>query len=111
MSIERSGGQWNGQRELPPEVAAELQKKRQEIDRIDETLIELLAMRFQITSGVGEIKRTHRLPALDAGREEALHADRCESAEAAGLDAAFCRQLFNDILSESRRCQQEQLDG
>lgn len=107
-SNEQDGGP--GWRELPANIEQQLLQKRREIDEIDRLVIELLARRFRATTAVGEIKRTHSLPVLDANREKNLLASRREAADASGVDPEFCEQLFLDILSESRRRQEVQLD-
>lgn len=80
-------------------VPAELLLIREQIDRIDQGLVLLLANRFALTRRVGRLKAEHGLSALDAQREEAkLKAIR-----------AFCKEhdvspdLVADILAQVMR--------
>ena len=51
-------------------VPAELMLLRQQIDRIDHSLVLLLANRFAITQRVGRLKIEHSLDSFDPQREE-----------------------------------------
>ncbi|MDT8427827.1 MAG: chorismate mutase [Pseudomonadales bacterium] len=52
-------------------VPTELLLIREQIDRIDQGLVLLLANRFALTRRVGNLKAEHGLSALDPQREEA----------------------------------------
>ncbi|MEX1198684.1 MAG: chorismate mutase [Pseudohongiellaceae bacterium] len=51
-------------------VPAELQELREQIDRLDQSLVLLLANRFALTRRVGRIKAHNGLESFDAGREQ-----------------------------------------
>ena len=63
----------------------DLKKFREEIDRLDETLINTLAMRFQITDKVGVLKKAEKLPPVDRQREVEQEKRILELAKRAGL--------------------------
>lgn len=50
-------------------VPAELLRVREQIDRIDQGLVLLLANRFALTQRVGELKAEHALESVDPDRE------------------------------------------
>ncbi len=51
-------------------IPAELLLLRQQIDRLDHSLVLLLADRFVLTQKVGHLKAEHNLQAVDPQREE-----------------------------------------
>jgi len=50
----------------------ELDKLRQEIDRVDGAIVPLLLERFEIVRRIGEEKKKAGLPVYNAAREEAV---------------------------------------
>jgi len=52
------------------EPTTELQELRQQIDRLDQSLVLLLANRFALTRKVGEIKARAKLESFDPEREQ-----------------------------------------
>lgn len=51
---------------------SELDRYREDIDLIDQKLTTLFEKRMETVLKVGEYKKSHDLPILDAGREEAV---------------------------------------
>ena len=49
-----------------------LDKHRKEIDKIDDSIIELLEQRFNLVVEIGQYKKEHNLPIYDSKREEEL---------------------------------------
>ena len=82
----------------------ELERYRQEIDRIDGELVRLFLQRMDVTGKVGEYKRREGIPVLDAGRErrviEAKTALTDDPARRADVAA-----LYESIMAISRRQQ------
>jgi len=81
-------------------IPAELITARQEIDRIDRELIDLLAERFAQTHKVGLLKAANSLKAVDADREAQKLADLRQLCEAKGLNAELVAGLFTRIMEE-----------
>ena len=50
----------------------DLNEIRQEIDKIDSQLIELLERRMDCTKAVGEYKQAHNIPILDTKRQQLI---------------------------------------
>ncbi|MDX1491587.1 MAG: chorismate mutase [Pseudohongiellaceae bacterium] len=80
-------------------IPAELLTVREQIDRIDQGLVLLLANRFALTQRVGELKAEHNLNSFDPERENRkLEAIRllCE-------EHGVCPTLMADILARVMR--------
>ena len=95
--------------ESPSETAlAELIEIRDEIERIDRSLIELIAERVRLARRVGVVKRTAGLPTLDPAREAAVVRRAGAVAREVGLDDEDVRYIFWHLIGLSRRMQMEQ---
>ena len=84
------------------DAAAELDRLRDAIDRVDEVLVKLLNQRAKYAVQIGELKGVLSLPIYAPEREKQvlLHA---ESVSQGPLDSAAVRRLFERIIDESRR--------
>jgi chorismate mutase len=84
----------------------QLNKFRDDIDRIDELLISTLAMRFQITDKIGALKKTEKLPPVDSQREAEQEKKILEIAKKTGLREDIARsvlRLIIDIVVEDHK--------
>jgi chorismate mutase len=88
-----------------PETGSELEGLRGEIDQIDNTVIQVLARRMQVSKDIKKIKQETGLATFDPAREEKLKARVSEMAGQNGLSEEFCLQLYELILAESKRVQ------
>jgi chorismate mutase len=88
--------------------ARALERIRGEIERIDRTLISLLAERVQLAREVGGAKRALGLPTLDPAREAAVVRRAGALAREAGLDDEDVRYVFWHLIGLSRRAQTEE---
>jgi len=75
---------------------------REQIDRIDQQLVDLLAQRGRVIQQVTEIKKQHDLPTFHPAREENLISARRAQATQAGLDPDYVEDLFRTMLRHSR---------
>lgn len=82
-------------------AAAELRELRDEIDRIDGDIVELLAKRLRLVMKVGEYKRANGLAVYDAERERDLLA-RVGNAAPSPLEPAMAQRIFQCVIQESR---------
>jgi chorismate mutase len=73
---------------------------RNEIDRLDESLIEILAQRFRITHEIGKLKKTTNLPPVDAQREERQAQMIKDLATKLGLREAVALKVLRVIIDE-----------
>jgi chorismate mutase len=85
----------------------ELEKCRENIDRIDKQLIDLLTERFKYSEKIGRIKGNCGIPVLQSDRWDEVMASRREYAIKAGLPEIFTRDILQLIHRESIRIQKE----
>lgn len=71
---------------------------RQQLDKIDAQLVDLLAQRFAVTNQVGELKRDQGLPPRDPSRESAQFERFAELAKQHGVDPELTSQIFRLIV-------------
>jgi chorismate mutase len=86
---------------------AELTRCREEIERIDNEIVGLLARRLALGKRTGELKRLAGLPILDPTREAAVIRRVAGVARDAGLPPEAVRDVFWQIVGMSRRAQEE----
>lgn len=77
-----------------------LDELRQEVDRIDDTLILLLSERFGLAESIGDLKRLASLP---------IHSPEREARILNRLPSENHRQVFTVVLEVSRALQAEKL--
>lgn len=86
-----------------------LSELRAEIDKLDDRLLELLAHRMRVSRQIGQYKKEHGMPVLQAARYEELLARRAAQAAQLGMDREFMRSVLQAIHEESVRQQMEVL--
>jgi chorismate mutase len=84
---------------------AELSRLREEVERVDRALIELIAKRVGLAREVGAAKRAAGLPTMDPAREAAVIRQVAVLAREANLVDDDVRQIFWHIIGLSRRAQ------
>ena len=77
-----------------------LEELRENIDKADKKLLEILAERFSLTQKVGEYKKEHNLEALAQGREERVFKARKEWADEFEIDSTLIKQIFTLIMED-----------
>jgi len=92
---------------VPPDP--ELEALRVEIDAIDQQILELVAARVRVVLRVGELKRRLGLPVYDPERERAM-LERLAARATPPLDLATIRRVFERLIDESRRLEQNHFD-
>ena len=92
------------------QTLADLAQCRDEIERIDRDIINLLARRLVLGKRTGELKRLAGLPILDPTREAAVIRRVTEEARLAGLPPEPIREVFWQIVGMSRRAQEARSD-
>ncbi len=85
----------------------ELESLREQIDRIDESLLETLAARMQLTDTIGRYKQQRSLPAVQPMRYKAMIETRTDYGSRLGLNPDFLRVMLSAIHEESVRRQVE----
>lgn len=84
---------------------------RQQIDRIDDELLELLDRRMRVAREIGVYKKENSMPVIQAGRYSDLMERRVKSARELGMSADFMRSVLAAIHEESVRQQIEIVNG
>lgn len=79
---------------------SQIDNLRAEIDRLDESLVLLLAQRFRVTDKVGKLKKDHQLPAIDEERERQQAKKIKELADQHGLSNDLAQAVLRLIIDE-----------
>jgi chorismate mutase/prephenate dehydratase len=82
---------------------------RKSLDDIDAVLVSALGERARLARQIARVKADGEGPVRDADRETALLQHRSAFGERLGLDPAFVRRIFKEILDDSVRRQQDAL--
>jgi chorismate mutase len=75
---------------------------REEIDRLDSTLLEIFNRRATLALQIGRIKKTLDLPIYDPSREKLIF-ERMKTDNPGPLDNGAVVRLFERVIDESRR--------
>lgn len=78
---------------------------RNEIDRVDRRILELLNERYTFVKAVGRLKQEHNLPIYVPEREKALLA-KLDECNAGPLPAATLHAIYREIISGARALEQ-----
>lgn len=89
----------------------DLAAMRKSLDDIDSVLVSALGERARLAREIAQVKAEGEGPVRDADREAALLQHRSAVGERLGLDPAFVRRIFREILDDSVRRQQEALQA
>lgn len=80
---------------------------RQQIDRLDNELLEVLSKRMEVSRDIGQYKKEHRIPVLQAARYDTIMNSRVKTAQEMGMSGDFMRIVLSAIHEESVRQQIE----
>lgn len=78
-----------------------LEDYRDKIDKIDETLLKLLAKRLMLASKVGVYKKKNKLPLVDEKREKEIIEKLNQNARSYNLRIKSVRKIWQIIFKES----------
>ncbi|MBI4617456.1 MAG: chorismate mutase [Planctomycetes bacterium] len=84
------------------ETADPLDRKRGELDEIDDRILELLNRRIDRVLEIGRLKAASGLPVYDPEREKRILA-RLLAVNPGPLDAPAVARIFERVIDESRR--------
>ncbi|MCD8260218.1 MAG: bifunctional 3-deoxy-7-phosphoheptulonate synthase/chorismate mutase type II [Bacteroides sp.] len=84
-----------------------LSELRNQIDKCDNTLIEILAKRMRVAREIGTYKKEHDMTILQTGRYNEILDKRGSQGALCGMDADFIKKVFEAIHEESVRQQME----
>jgi len=80
---------------------------RRQIDELDNSLLELLARRMRISDEIGQYKKEHNMPILQAQRYDEILQNRIAQAQQMDMDGEFMKTVLVAIHEESVRHQME----
>lgn len=80
----------------------ELEKYREEINKVDAEIVKNLKKRFEVTKKVGKYKLRKGLKVLNKKRERKILE---KVGKIKGLNSEFTKKIFKIIFKESRRLQ------
>lgn len=86
---------------------SELEMYRQEIDLIDETIIQKLARRMELSRKIGQYKKDHSLMVLQMGRWEEILQNRIAMGSAMSINPKFMKSFLEMLHEESINLQTE----
>ena len=89
------------------EARAELARCRDEIERLDDALVELLGRRAEVARRVGALKRRAGLPVRDPRREAEVLRRVSERARAHGLPVEDVREIYWRLMALARDAQRD----
>jgi chorismate mutase len=78
---------------------------RQQIDRLDNELLEVLAKRMRVSREIGQYKKEHNMPVLQTGRYDEILDKRIAQAKELGMGEGFMKDVLEEIHEESIRQQ------
>lgn len=84
---------------------------RQQIDTLDNELLEVLNKRMRVSREIGQYKKEHRMPVLQAGRYDDIIQSRVKLAMEMGMSSDFMKSVLAAIHEESVRQQIEILNN
>ncbi len=84
----------------------EIETTRREIDRIDDSIVDLLVRRARCAIEIGRVKRRDGVPVRDPAREAEVLARLKERAHGK-LDAQAIERVWDRIMELSRRLEEE----
>lgn len=89
------------------EVTENLSLLRQQLDKIDTELLDILARRFEVAREIGRYKKLHRMPVVQAERYNDVIRTRVEAGTSMQMDKDFLTNILLAIHDESVRQQIE----
>ena len=84
---------------------------RQQIDQIDNEMLEILNKRMRVSREIGQYKKEHSMPVVQATRYDAILNNRVKLAVEMGMSADFMKEVLEAIHGESVRQQIEVLNN
>ncbi|MDA1197111.1 MAG: chorismate mutase [Nanoarchaeota archaeon] len=88
-----------------------INKIRRHIDRIDTVIITALAERIQLVFDIGKYKKKKELPIFDEAREIEIMDKLKAMAKEQGLEESFTEEIFLSIFNETKRIQNDIING
>ena len=88
-----------------------LTELRSQIDKLDDELLELLSRRMRVSRDIGQYKKEHSMPILQAKRYDEILNKRGAQAVELGINPEFVKTLLQAIHEESVHEQVKVING
>ena len=88
-----------------------IKQVRRHIDRADIVLITALAERMSLMPEIADYKKKNSLPVFDEKREVEIMKNLKKIAKQHGLEESFVEEIFLSVFNESKRIQNEIING
>ncbi|MBR0314089.1 MAG: bifunctional 3-deoxy-7-phosphoheptulonate synthase/chorismate mutase type II [Bacteroidales bacterium] len=85
-----------------------LESFRSQIDSLDESLLQIISKRMDVSRQIGDFKQRNNMPVLQSKRYSEIVENRSDLAESLGLDRDFAKSLMEIIHKESVKVQLKQ---
>lgn len=92
---------------MSSESRDELHVLRERLDAVDAELLETVRERLEICLRIGEYKRVHGVPMMQPQRIAAVQDRAARFAGEHGIDPAFLRRLYDLVIAETCRLEDE----
>jgi chorismate mutase len=91
----------------PVDAAEDLQSLRARLDAVDAGLLDAVRERLEICLRIGEYKRVHDVAMMQPHRIATVQGRAARYAQEHGIDPAFLRSLYDTIIAETCRLEDE----
>ncbi|HOM95599.1 MAG: chorismate mutase [Candidatus Methanofastidiosa archaeon] len=92
-------------------MESSIETLREEINRIDESIIKLLSARMEVAKKIAFLKKEMGMPIEDRGRERIIFLKLDDDARSNNLDENFVSDIFEKIISHSKLLQTNIMEG
>lgn len=92
-------------------MESSIETLREEINRIDESIIKLLSARMEVAKKIAFLKKEMGLSIEDRGRERIIFLKLDDDARRNNLDENFVSDIFEKIISHSKLLQTDIMEG
>jgi chorismate mutase len=87
-----------------------LETLREEMDLVDDTLLETIGKRIELTKKLGDYKKSHNMTVLQVNRWQQVLEDRIRQAEYLGLDEKLVKEIYQLLHNQSVKIQSQMLN-
>lgn len=91
-------------------TTTQLDKYRETINTLDGELMKLLARRLEVCRAVAHFKKSEGIPMMQPARVEQVKERAATMAQQLGLSSEFARDLYDRIIREACRLEDEIID-
>ncbi|RII13445.1 chorismate mutase [Streptomyces sp. YIM 130001] len=91
----------------PADVSEDLESLRARLDAVDAALLDTVRERLEICLRIGEYKRVHEVAMMQPHRIATVQGRAARYAQEHGIDPAFLRSLYDTIIAETCRLEDE----